>query len=246
MLREGDWILIRYGEKRYLRKLDPKASLNIKKDVLRFSELIGKPEGTSVGKFQVFKPTLEEIIVLGFERKTQIIYPKDAFYIAFKLGINSSSRVLEFGTGSGALCAVLSQLAGEVYTYEAVERFYKLAQKNLNKYGLGNNVRFYLGDFAEAHVPEEFFDSAFVDVKDPIPYLEKLHSSLKEGASVGFLLPTANQVVNLLRGLEGKFGGVEVLEIMVRYYKTVADRFRPEDTMVGHTAYLLFCRKLTA
>ena len=244
MFKEGDWILIRYGEKRYLRRLEPKGSLNVRKDLLRFSELVGKPEGVRLGKFEVFKPTLEEIIVLGFERKTQIIYPKDAFYIAFKLGIDASSKVLEFGTGSGALCAVFSRLAGEVYTYEAVERFYKLAKRNLERFGLGDNVRFHNEDFAEAKVPEDFFDAAFVDVRDPLPYLKKVHKSLKEGAPVGFLLPTANQVIDLLKGTEGLFGGIEVLEILHRYYKTIGERFRPEDTMVGHTAYLLFARKI--
>lgn len=246
MFKEGDWALIRYGEKRYIRKLSPKDSLNVKGDVLRFSEVIGKPEGVRVGNFEVFKPTLEDTILLGFERKTQIIYPKDAFYIAFKLGIDRTSKVLEFGTGSGALCAVLSKLAGEVHTYEVVEEFHRLAQKNLGKFHLGENVRFHLGDFLEAKVERGSFDAAFVDVKEPIPYLEKLYFSLKDGSAVGFLLPTTNQVVDLLKALEGRFSNVEVVEIMVRSYKTVPERFRPEDTMVGHTAYLLFARKLTA
>ena len=245
MFKEGDWALIRYREKKYLRKLVPKDSLSVRREVLKFSEVIGKPEGVRIGNFEVFKPTLEDTIVLGFERKTQIIYPKDAFYIAFKLGAGRSSKILEFGTGSGALCAVLSRLAGEVHTYEVVEEFHKLAQRNMRRFGLGENVRFYLGDFLEAQVEEGGFDAAFVDVREPVPYLDKLHTSLKNGAPVGFLLPTTNQVVDLLRGLEGRFGGVEVVEIMLRNYKTVPERFRPEDTMVGHTAYLVFARKLT-
>ncbi len=244
MFREGDWILVRYHDKRYLKKLDPKQSLSVRKDVLRFSDVVGKPEGVKLGKFEVFRPTLEEIIVLGFERKTQIIYPKDAFYIAFKLGLSKEKRVLEFGTGSGALCAVLSQLAGEVHTYEAIEKFYRTAKRNLERFGLGGNIKLHNEDFAQAKVEESSFDSAFVDVREPVPYLEKLHRSLKDGAVAGFLLPTANQVVELLKNLEGQFGAVEVMEILVRYYKTVPERFRPEDTMVGHTAYLVFCRKL--
>jgi tRNA (adenine57-N1/adenine58-N1)-methyltransferase len=246
MFREGDWVLIRYEEKRYLRRLDPSGSLNVRRDVLRFRDVIGRPEGVRLGKFEVFRPTLEEIIVLGFKRKTQIIYPKDAFFIALKLGLNREARVLEFGTGSGALCAVLSSVAGEVWTYETVEEFHTLARENLTRFGLGENVRFHLGDFLEAETPEEFFDAVFVDVRDPVPYLEKVHRVLKPGSPLGFLLPTANQVSSLLENLGGLFGGVEVLEILVRYYKTVPERFRPEDTMVGHTAYLIFCRKISA
>ena len=244
MFREGEWVLIRYEEKRYLRRLDPSGSLNVRREVLRFRDLIGKPEGIRVGRFEVFRPTLEEIILLGFSRKTQIVYPKDAFYIAFKLGVDRNSKVLEFGTGSGALCAVLSVIAGEVHTYEVVEEFHRIAKENLSRFGLGGNVKFHLGDFLEAEVPENTFDAVFVDVKDPVPYLEKIHGVLKVGGVAGFLLPTTNQVSDLLRNFGGKFGGVEVLEILVRYYKTVPERLRPEDTMVGHTAYLTFCRKV--
>jgi tRNA (adenine57-N1/adenine58-N1)-methyltransferase len=35
-----------------------------------------------------------------------------------------------------------------------------------------------------------------------------------------------------------------VLEILLRKYKTVADRLRPDDRMVAHTGYLIFGRKV--
>ncbi|HID65914.1 MAG TPA: tRNA (adenine-N1)-methyltransferase [Aquificaceae bacterium] len=242
--KEGEYVLIRYGEKKFLRKLLPEQSLNVKKQVLKFDEIIGKPEGIKVGNFEVYRPTLEDIILLGFERKTQIIYPKDAFYIAFKLNLDKEKKVLEFGTGSGALCAVLANLAGEVWTYEAVEEFFKTAKKNFKKFGLKGNVKFHNLDFSEANVPENFFDAAFIDVREPYPHLEKVHRALKVGGTVGFLLPTANQVIKLLESLEKFFGNVEIVEILQRQYKTVAERFRPEDQMVAHTAYLVFGRKL--
>ncbi len=244
MFKEGDWALIVYKEKKFLKRLNPKGSINVKKEVLKFSEVIGKEEGIKLGNFEVFKPTIEEIILLGFERQTQIIYPKDSFYIAFKLGINKEKRVLEFGTGSGSLCAVLSILAKEVYTFEKEERFYKTAKKNFEKFGLGENVKFHLQDFREAEIEEEFFDCAFIDVKDPTPYIDKVHKALKPSGAVGFLLPTANQVIDVLKAIEGKFGDIEIVENLQRFYKTLPERFRPEDTMVGHTAYLLFAKKL--
>ena len=244
MLKENQWALIRYKDKRYLKKLTPEGSINVRKEILKFSEVIGKPPGVKVGSFQVFEPTLEEIIVLGFKRKTQIIYPKDSFYISLKLNVGRGRRMLEFGTGSGAMCAVFSHLGAEVHTHEAVEEFHKLAQKNLREFGLDEGVNFHLGDFMDQEVEEGSFDAAFVDVKDPIPYLNKVYLSLKDGAPVGFLLPTTNQVSALISEARDKFGGFEVMEILVRYYKPNPERLRPEDTMVGHTAYLVFCRKL--
>jgi tRNA (adenine57-N1/adenine58-N1)-methyltransferase len=75
--------------------------------------------------------------------------------------------------------------------------------------------------------------------------VEGVWKVLKPSAPVGFLLPTANQVQELLKVLPDYFGDIEILEILTRYYKVNPERFRPEDTMVGHTAYLLFAKKLS-
>ncbi len=242
-LSEGEWVLIRFEEKRFLKRLDPKGSVNVGKKVLKFKDIIGKEEGISINGFEIFRPTLEEIILLGFKRKTQIVYPKDSLFVIGKIGVDPSKRVLEVGTGSGAMCAVLSTYAKEVVSVEAREEFIKLAKENLKRFSLGENVSFVHGNFQDLQI-EGPFDCAFVDLKDPIPVLEKLYSLLKNGAPAGFLLPTANQVINMLKAIEGLFGGAEVVEILQRHYKTVSDRFRPEDTMSAHTAYLLFVRKL--
>jgi tRNA (adenine57-N1/adenine58-N1)-methyltransferase len=245
MFKEGDYLLIVHGNRKYLRVLNPKDSINVGREVLKFKDILGKEEGFRVGNFSVFKPRLNDIIMLGFRRKTQIIYPKDAFYIAFRLGIDNSSRVLEFGTGSGALCAVLSTLAGEVYTYERERKFLENAHQNLQRFGLGNNVRFFNEDFSQAQLEDNYFDAAFIDVKVPEEHTEKVYRLLKPGAVVGFLLPTTNQVASLLKTLQGRFGDIEVSEILHRFYKTNPERLRPEDSMVGHTAYLLFARKIS-
>ncbi len=247
MFKKDDWVLIVYkNEKRYLRRLDPKGSLNIKKEILKFKEIIGKEEGFTKGNFTVLKPTIEDMILYGFRRKTQIIYPKDTFFIAFKLDIKNGSKVVEFGTGSGCTTAVLSRLAGKegkVISFESSEEFYKNAMRNLREFGLLENVELRNEDFANADLEEGIFDACFVDVKEPWLYTDKVYRILRKGGSAGFLLPTANQVSELLRRLEN-FGDIQILEIMIRYYKTNPERLRPEDTMVGHTGYLLFGRKL--
>jgi len=242
--KEGDYVLIVYKEKRYLRKLVKGMSLNVKKEVIKFEDILGKRSGERVGNFLVFSPTLEDLILLGFERKTQIVYPKDAFYIAYKLGLDKSKKVLEFGTGSGAMTSVLSLLAGEVWTYEASESFYKNAKRNWERFGLCENVKAFNIDFKDASVEEEYFDAVFVDVREPWEYLEKVWRTLKGGSPCAFVLPTANQVSKLLSSLKDLFGDVEVMEVLQRHYKTNPERFRPEDQMVAHTAYLVFCRKI--
>jgi tRNA (adenine57-N1/adenine58-N1)-methyltransferase len=88
------------------------------------------------------------------------------------------------------------------------------------------------------------FDAAFVDLREPWLYVERIRGLVKSGAVTGFIVPTANQVSELLQTLRQGFGDIEVLEILLRRYKTVAARVRPEDRMVGHTGYLIFARKI--
>jgi len=68
---------------------------------------------------------------------------------------------------------------------------------------------------------------------------------MQSGGVLGSILPTSNQVSRLLEALDQhSFALVEVCEVLLRFYKTVADRFRPEDRMIGHTGYLVFARAM--
>jgi len=241
--KEGDYVLIVHKDRKYLRKLVKGMSLNIRGHTIHFQDIVGKDEGQKIGEFFVFSPTLEDIILLGFERKTQIVYPKDAFYIAFKLGIKPTDRVLEFGTGSGVMSAVLSLLAKEVWTYEADTNFYNNALKNWERFGLCYNVKAFNENFLSAFVEENSFDACFVDVKEPWDYLEKVWKVLKGGKVCAFVLPTTNQVSKLLSHMQAFFADLQVFEILLRHYKTNPERLRPYDQMIAHTAYVVFGRK---
>ncbi|MFN3471812.1 MAG: tRNA (adenine-N1)-methyltransferase [Aquificaceae bacterium] len=241
--KEGDYILLVEGEKRYVKLLSKDFNLSLKGKTIKFEDITGKRVGEVVKGFCLLVPTLEDIILYGFKRKTQIVYPKDSFYIAFRLGLSKDKKLLEFGVGSGASTAVFSQLAQEVWAYEIREDFYKLAKKNWESFGLCKNVKIENVDFMLADLPGEFFDAAFVDVKDPLPYIEKVWKVLKAGAPIGSILPTVNQVSSLIRAMEGLFCDIEVVEILQRYYKINPERLRPQDSMVAHTGYLVFARK---
>lgn len=81
-------------------------------------------------------------------------------------------------------------------------------------------------------------------MRTPWEYLKQAVEAVKPGASLGFLLPTVDQVGKLLLGLEqGPFAETEVCEILIRRWKPVADRLRPEDRMTAHTGFLVFCRQ---
>ncbi|MDG6930551.1 MAG: methyltransferase domain-containing protein [Nitrososphaerota archaeon] len=81
------------------------------------------------------KPTLEDII-MKYRRLMQIIYPKDAGYILVKLNITPGMKVLEMGTGSGALTSYIANSlrpGGGVISYDINEKFVEIARENIKK-----------------------------------------------------------------------------------------------------------------
>ena len=247
----GELVLL-YCEdgKKYLLQLK-EGWFHTHKDSVNLSEVLEKEFGDEVlGKngttFYILKPSLEDVLV-KVERLTQIIYPKDIGIILLKLSVSCGSRVIECGTGSGALTCALAWAVGDtgkVYSYEREERFQKIARKNLEKLGFSKRVDLKLkevtGDFDEKEV-----DAVFLDVREPWLLIDAAKKSLKPGHSIGILVPTTNQVSETLRKLlETGFVDLEVIEVMLRAYKVNPDRLRPEDRMVAHTGYLIFGKAL--
>jgi tRNA (adenine57-N1/adenine58-N1)-methyltransferase len=185
--------------------------------------------------------------VLELRRSTQIIYPKESGYALLRMNIGPGSRVIEAGTGSGGLTMVLAHAVrphGRVYSYETRPEIQKLARKNLEQAGLDDAVEFKLRDIAEGF-DETDVDALFYDLPAPWDYLEQAHRAMISGGCFGAILPTANQVSQLLAELgRASFGLPEVEEIMLRPYKAVPARLRPMDRMVAHTGFLVFARAI--
>jgi len=249
-LKQGDFILLFDGEKKYFLELKPKI-FSTRFDSLDLASLIGKDYGDKViGKkgssFFILKPTIYDFIK-NVERQTQIIYPKDVGYILLKLGVGPGKKVLECGTGSGALTLAFAYAVGEegrVITYEKEERFFQLAKRNLERFGLAHRVELKLKEVVDSF-EETNVDAVFLDVREPWLLLKPAWDALKPGHPLGILVPTTNQVSQVLTHLlSSPFKDVEVLEILVRRYKPNPERLRPEDRMVAHTGYLIFAKKV--
>jgi tRNA (adenine57-N1/adenine58-N1)-methyltransferase len=114
----------------------------------------------------------------------------------------------------------------------------------LEQLGLSEAVTFKERDVAEGF-DESGVDALFFDLPNPWDYLDQAHAALVGGGFLGSILPTANQVINLVAALESAdFGLIEVEELLLRSYRTVSARLRPEDRLTPHTGYLAFARKL--
>jgi tRNA (adenine57-N1/adenine58-N1)-methyltransferase len=186
--------------------------------------------------------------LLRLRRAGQIMFPKDIGYTLLKLSAVRGKRIVEAGTGSGAMAIALAYSVcpeGRVYSYEAREDMLNLAHKNIEIHGLLPYVELKQRDI-EAGFDESDVDAAFLDLREPWEYLEQVRAAVKPGGFFGALVPTTNQVVDLLGGLQRSgFGAVEVEEILLRPYKPVPGRLRPVDRMVAHTGYLVFARTPT-
>lgn len=231
--------------------LKPGGRVETMHGVLKHEALIGLEWGqqvkTHLGKvFTLLQPALDDTL-REIDRNTQVMYPKDIGYVLLSLGVGPGSRVLEAGTGSGAFTVALAHAVGpqgHVYSYERRDSTQAIAAANLERLGFRDRVTLKARDIADGF-DETDMHAAFLDLPEPERYLAQTRAAMVPGGFFGALLPTTNQVSSLIVGLQRyDFGFLEVSEILHRYYKPVATRLRPVDTMTAHTGFLLFARKL--
>jgi tRNA (adenine57-N1/adenine58-N1)-methyltransferase len=252
LVQENDTILlISEDGKRFYIKLKSGYRLNTHQGAIDHNALIGQTLGrkhpSSTGyNFLVVEPSLAELMK-EVKRKTQIIYPKEAGRIIFKLNIYPGRHIIEAGTGSGALTLALARFVaptGRVYSYELRPEMLANARQNLDRANLAQFIDFKQRDIADGF-DETNVDALFLDVREPELYLAQARAALKPGGFFGAVVPTTNQVSELLRGLRlHEFGAPEVEENFIRTYKPVPNRLRPDDIMVGHTGFLVFARNI--
>lgn len=196
-------------------------------------------------EFTLLHPALDDLL-RSIERETQIMYPKDIGYLIMTMGISPGSKVIEAGTGSGALTTALAYIVGKkgkIISYESKESNLKTAKANIEQYGLQEQVVFKHKDISEGF-EENNIQAVFLDLPDPENYIQYVRKALIPGGFFGSILPTTNQVSTLITALkQHNFGNIEVSEILHRYYKPSATRLRPSDKMVAHTGFLIFARK---
>ena len=244
-------LLISEDGKRFYTRLVAGRQQHTHQGIIDHDQLVGQPLGrkivSSTGHtYIIVEPSLAELLK-EVKRKTQIIYPKEAGRIILKLNIYPGRQVIEAGSGSGALTMALARFVwpgGRVYSYEARPEMLQNAQANIEKVGLSEAVVFKLKNINDGFDETEV-DALFLDVREPWRYLAQAKAALKQSGFFGAIVPTTNQITELLIGLKkNDFGGVEVEENLKRSYKPVAGRLRPEDVMVGHTGYLVFARSV--
>ena len=247
-------LLIDLGEKEYVVTIKSGLQFHSNKGFIAHDAIIGRPWGTiiytNIGHpYLVVQPSTSDLI-RHIKRSSQVIFPKDSAHILMKMNIKPGVHVLESGCGSGGLTLALATAvgpSGHVYSQEIRADFIALTSRNMQKVGLEAYVSFIHADGREGFQVPDKMDAVFLDMQQPESCLAQARAVLKDGGFFGSLVPTTNQIQEILRSMaamqgDAQFGLIEVEEVFTRGYKTVADRLRPKDRMIAHTGYLIFAR----
>jgi tRNA (adenine57-N1/adenine58-N1)-methyltransferase len=251
LIAEGDDIFLYLDRRRtYLVRVESGKSFHTHKGYIELGDLIGKDYGTritsSMGiEFVALKPTIRDQI-FKVKRKTQISYPKDIALIIMFSGIGPGSRVVEAGTGTGALTSALAHYikpTGRVYTYEVRQEFREMAIKNLERAGVSKYVESKNKDVLEG-IDEEEVDAVILDMATPWLVVPHSYSALKGSGVIVSFSPTIDQIVKTVEALMAKgFVDIETVETLMRFMQVEKGKTRPQTLMTGHTGYITFARK---
>jgi tRNA (adenine57-N1/adenine58-N1)-methyltransferase len=248
---EGEYILLYLDQRRtYLVKVEPGKTFHTHKGFIKLDDVIGKEYGSTVAsslgvQFTVLKPLLRDYIMKSV-RRTQIMYPKDIALIIMFSGIGPGSRVVEAGTGTGALTTALAHFVrpnGRVYSYEVRSEFLETAEKNLKRAGLMDYVELKNKDVT-AGIDEADLDAVILDMAMPWLVIPHAHKALKPCGTLVSFSPTIDQVIKTVEALkENSFIDMETVECLIRGMQTERGKTRPQTLMTAHTGYITYARK---
>ena len=251
IISEGDYVLLSLDVRRtYMVKVEAGKNFHTHKGFINLDELLSKEFGVAVKsslgtEFTALKPSLTDYIMKS-SRKTQITYPKDIALIVMFSGIGPGSRVVESGTGTGALTTALAYYVkpnGRVYTYEYREEFQKNAEKNLKRTNLLDYVELKSRDVTVG-IEERDVDAVILDLAVPWLVVPYAYEALKPSGTIVSFSPTIDQVVKTVEALrENNFVFIETIECLMRTMQVERGKTRPHTMMTGHTGYITHARK---
>ena len=195
--------------------------------------------------FKIVKPNVNDFIDL-MDRRCSILIQKDIGSVLAHTGLGAGDRVVDAGTGAGAIALNFGNVVGsegKVYTYEIREDFAEVARKNIENFGI-TNIEVKNKDIKEG-IDEDNLDLIFLDLPKPFEIFEDVYDSLKVGGWLTVYAPYIDQA-EVSYGIAKKLGfyNIDIIEILERGLEVRQQGVRPKTRMVGHSGYLLFARKL--
>jgi len=240
-------LITRHGKKFYAKDLE--SDLHTQYGFVNREDLKKSKEGDLVKsntekEFFVFNPSFIDLY-RKIKRDAQIIPLKDIGFIIGETGINKESKVLDAGSGSGALACFLASIAKEAITYEIREDFIEIVKSNIDFLQL-KNIKIKNKDIYE-EIEDKDIDVIILDVPEPWKAIENCSKALKPGGFLVSYSPSVPQVadfVNALRKNES-FVYLKTCEITEREWEVEERKVRPKSASIGHSGFMSFARKVT-
>jgi tRNA (adenine57-N1/adenine58-N1)-methyltransferase len=251
-IEEGSYVLLFHTpRKKWLTKVTEDKKFHTHLGIIDIASIIGMEYGSAIrtteGKLIfLMEPTIYDFIMKS-ERRTQIVYPKDLGYIVARSGLKNGSKVLEIGTGSGALATFMASIVkpeGHIYSFDVNSDFMEIAKRNLEKAGMARYVTLHQHDPHQG-VDIRNVDVATVDLGDPWTVVDQVYDALKGGGAFVAICPTTNQIEKTAEQLKKSgYADIDCVELMIRNMEAREGMTRPSMRMIGHTTYLVFARKV--
>jgi len=232
--------------KKILKRLDKtfyytEGDVHTQYGVIKEDTLTGNRAVSNTGKeFIVFDAKFVDALK-KIKRGAATMHLKDIGFILSHTGVGKDSVCLEAGAGSGMLTLCLSNVCKKVYSYEKNADGFKIVTKNLEKFKV-ENVE--LKNLSVSEAKETDIDLMVLDLQNPWDFLDVAYKSLKSGAYLVCYLPTVTQLSDLIRSFNEEFEVERVCEVLQRDWVVEGKKVRPLNQMLGHTAFLVFLRKV--
>lgn len=239
-------LITRQGRKFYAKDLEN--DLHTQYGFVRKEDIEKSNDGDLVKsntekEFFVFNPSFIDLY-RKIKRDAQIIPLKDIGLIIAETGINRESRILDAGSGSGALACFLAALAKEVVTYEIRDDFIEIVKSNIEFLNL-KNIKIWKKNIYE-EIDDKNIDVAILDVPEPWKALENCSKALKPGGFIVSYSPSVPQIADFVNELRknNNFVYLKTVEIIEREWEVEDRKVRPKSRGLGHSGFLSFARKI--
>ena len=247
---DNQLVVIKTPKNKYLSVIEKDKEFITNEGKFQFSDIQKIPSiiTTSTGiDFQIYSPTYKEFVLL-MKRGPQIIYPKDVGQIIVESNINNASKVLEIGSGSGALT---------LYMYSLLKnsgKLYSLDSSKINQRRASKTISRFLSTYSQDSVDvtfineklinfnlkslDEDIDTIITDVPEPWEFF--INNKIENNLSWVSYLPSISQIMKINNTLiENNFQDVEVKEVILRDWIVDQKVVRPTNKLVSHTGFLI-------
>ena len=247
---DNQLVVIKTSKNKYLSVVETDKEFITNEGKFKFSDLKKIPSivTTTTGiEFQIYTPTYKEFVLL-MKRGPQIIYPKDVGQIIVESNLHNSSRVLEIGSGSGALTLFLYSLlqnSGKLYSLDSSKINQRRANKTISRYLSTyskdtvdvNFINEKLDNFNFKNL-EDKIDAIITDVPEPWDFF--INNRIDTNLNWVSYLPSMSQIIRINETLKEKnFQDIEVKEVILRDWIVDKKVVRPTNKLVSHTGFLV-------